>query len=197
MVSVLVSARDILGGRERAGAISVQGQILDEGTGQRIKSGSVSRSTIVLASSRGILLAFGVVSNYLAARILGPAGRGELAAVLQAGYLVGFFVLFGLDRALAVVAPGAASEVTLSTGRFLMRKRSMTVLAIGVVGTGAAIFGLLPDFFVHSFSVAMIAVFNSGIRLFEASVINDDRPQRMGMMQAWSGSSTRRWRWTT
>lgn len=150
----------------------------------------VARSAGLLAFSRGILLAFGVVSNYLAARVLGPEGRGELAAALQLGYLLGFFVALGLDRGLPVVAAGVPMDRALQTAQTLVRRRSGTVLALGIGVSLLSFLENIPEYFLFAGLVGLVAVSNSQIKIFEAAAINEDRPNLMTLLQAWSGAST-------
>ena len=53
-------------------------------------------ATISAASALAAVVAF--VVSILSARVLGPAGRGEVATVLQFAYSVAPFVGFGADR---------------------------------------------------------------------------------------------------
>ncbi|EPD48527.1 MULTISPECIES: lipopolysaccharide biosynthesis protein [unclassified Corynebacterium] len=55
-------------------------------------------ATISAASALAAVVAF--VVSILSARVLGPAGRGEVATVLQFAYIVAPFVGFGADRLL-------------------------------------------------------------------------------------------------
>ena len=48
-----------------------------------------------------------LVVNVLAARALAPAGRGELALLLQVAYLGSLVLLLGIDRSLVAVFAGS------------------------------------------------------------------------------------------
>src|SRR3954468_24584816 len=58
-----------------------------------------------------------LVVNVLAARALAPAGRGELALLLQVAYLGSLLLLLGIDRSVVAVfagtAPGTATRALL------------------------------------------------------------------------------------
>ena len=59
--------------------------------------------------------------NIIASRALAPSGRGELALLLQIAYLSSLVMMFGTDRSLLAVYPGAAvRDVTRAIVRLLL-----------------------------------------------------------------------------
>src|SRR5664280_1280855 len=61
------------------------------------------------------------VANLLAARALGPAGRGSLALVLQLTYLGGQILLLGSERSFVAIYFGSSPPVaTRAYGRLLL-----------------------------------------------------------------------------
>jgi O-antigen/teichoic acid export membrane protein/O-antigen ligase len=71
-----------------------------------------------------------LVVNVLAARALAPAGRGELALLLQVAYLGSLLLLLGIDRSLVAVFAGAApSTATRALLDLLLRPAGLGLVA--------------------------------------------------------------------
>jgi O-antigen/teichoic acid export membrane protein len=80
------------------------------------KSTSPSGSSVILTVGANYLLAgFGLVSGTLAARLLGPSGRGELAAMQNLFWLGGVLVMLGLEESALYFAAREPSKA----GRYL------------------------------------------------------------------------------
>jgi O-antigen/teichoic acid export membrane protein len=73
-------------------------------------------------------------ANILAARAMGPSGRGELALLLQMAYFGSLAVLLGCDRSVVAVYTGQpAGTVTRAFLRLLLRPSAVTVLVLAAV----------------------------------------------------------------
>jgi len=88
-------------------------------------------------SANGLLLVFGLVTSTLAARLLGPQGRGELAAVQNLVGLVSVLALIGLPDA-----------VTYMTSKEQNASGELLVTAVLISGAVAVALVLLAIFFI-------------------------------------------------
>jgi len=71
-----------------------------------------------------------LVVNVLAARALAPAGRGELALLLQIAYLGSLVLLLGIDRSVVAVFPGTPPATTArALLRLLLRPAGLGLVA--------------------------------------------------------------------
>lgn len=148
------------------------------------------QAALAIVASRAILMGFGVATNLIAARMLEPAGRGQLAAGLQVGYLLAIGVLLGLDKALAVAAPGEPAARAFQVGRLLMHRRALLLVTFGTTATLAGMFFEQVALASFGLFVSVIAVFNAQFRLIEAAVVNFDRAEWMSRFQFVSGAVT-------
>ncbi len=87
--------------------------------------------------------------NIIASRALAPSGRGELALLLQIAYLSSLVMMFGTDRSLLAVYPGAAVRDvarTLSVSRNTVLTAYEEVVSRGLVRSrrGAGMYVLAP-----------------------------------------------------
>jgi O-antigen/teichoic acid export membrane protein len=80
------------------------------------------------------------VANIVAARALAPSGRGELALLLQVGYLCSLGLLLGTDRSVVAVYTGA--PVTVVTRAFLRLLALPTLAGLVIVAAVVALPGL-------------------------------------------------------
>jgi O-antigen/teichoic acid export membrane protein len=101
---------------------SADAEVTGETTGTMPKHRSFSRSIGLTLAGNGAISAIGLVSGTLAARLLGPTGRGELAAIQMWGLFLTSFALLGMPDALVYFAARdparsasySASAVTLA-----------------------------------------------------------------------------------
>ncbi len=135
-------------------------------------------------------MGFSLVANLIAARALGPAGRGSLAAALQVSYLLAFFVLLGLDRATAVVAPGRVANEMLSIGTRLMRRPALALVALAAVVTAAGALAESTEFTRYAPLIAAMAITAACTRLIESVFINADRARWMLGFNFATGATT-------
>ena len=151
--------------------------------------GAVS-SSVALLASRAALMGFSVLANLLAARVLGPGGRGQVAAALQVSYLFSFLVVMGLDRSLAMVAPAAAVGDSWSVAKAAMKRRSTVMAFLGVIVSAVGFAIDEPRIWTFAFAVGLMAVFNGHFRVIESALINADRAKVMVPIQVLSGATT-------
>ena len=109
----------------------------------------VGDSASVLLTCQLIVASVAFVANILAARTLEPAGRGELALLLQIAYMSSLGLLLGTDRSVVVVyASAPVRTVTRSFLRLLVTPSAIclavvaAVLIVGVPGIGSWRIGL-------------------------------------------------------
>lgn len=67
---------------------------------QRVSGGGFAADTAVTAASNIVLAALGMVSGILAARLLGPHGRGELAAIQTWPSFIATLAMLGMPEAI-------------------------------------------------------------------------------------------------
>jgi O-antigen/teichoic acid export membrane protein len=144
---------------------------------ERLRRGMSSRAAHGLRDASSALLVAQLavagaafVANILAARALQPSGRGELALLLQIGYLCSLGLLLGADR--SVVAVYSGSPVTVVTKAFL-RLLALPSLA-GLLIVGAVM--MLPGLTLGSTRVRLalavaFAIANTFIRAARAIAI--------------------------
>ncbi len=142
-------------------------------TGKRLRarwSGPVQLVRRMVGDAAALLLAAQLVAagvafvvNILAARVLEPAGRGELALLLQIAYVGSLGLLLGVNRSVIPVYAGEpARTVTRAFARLLV--------APSAVGLAVA-FGLLALPAVGSWRVALaVAVLFAVVNAFARSV---------------------------
>ncbi len=130
----------------------------------------------VLLTCQLIAAAVAFVVNILAARTLEPAGRGELALLLQIAYMSSLGLLLGTDRSVVVVyASTPVRTVTRSFVRLLVTPSAIclavvvAVVAIPVPGIGSWRIGLAL--------ALLFAVTNAFVRAVRSIAIAADRQQ--------------------
>lgn len=130
----------------------------------------------VLLTCQLIVAAVAFVINILAARTLEPAGRGELALLLQIAYMSSLGLLLGTDRSVVVVYAGTPVRiVTRSFLRLLVTPSAIclvvvvAVAAVPVPGIGSWRSGLAL--------ALLFAVTNAFVRAVRAIAIAAGRQQ--------------------
>lgn len=103
----------------------------------RSRSGAVAGRVIRDASSLLLLTqivyaAAAFVANILAARTMGPSGRGELALLLQLAYFGSLAVLLGCDRSIVAVYQGQPAHVVVRVFLRLLARPSAIALAVAL-----------------------------------------------------------------
>ncbi|HWG98676.1 MAG TPA: polysaccharide biosynthesis C-terminal domain-containing protein [Pilimelia sp.] len=99
-----------------------------------------------LLTGHVVVLAASLVVNVVSARVLGPAGRGELALLLQLGYVLQIFGVAGSDRAYPALAhptpglPAAARDL----GRLVAPSLLALVGACLLAGAALSVGGPVP-----------------------------------------------------
>ena len=142
-------------------------------TGTRLRarwSGSVQSVRRIVGDAAAMLLAAQLVAasvafvvNVLAARVLEPAGRGELALLLQIAYVGSLGLLLGVNRS---VIPVYAGEPVRAVTRAFLR----LLVAPSAVGLAVA-FGLLALPAAGSWRMALaVAVLFAVVNAFARSV---------------------------
>src|SRR5690242_13795002 len=115
-----------------------------------------------------------LVVNVLAARALAPAGRGELALLLQIAYLGSLVLLLGIDRSVVAVFPGTPPATTArALLRLLLRPAGLGLVA-------SLLLLVVPSPWPSSWSrwlavAALFAVANGFVRGGRAVAIAADR----------------------
>ena len=114
-----------------------------EGSGvpqvMRAFGGSTARQAFedvssVLLLSQIVTATAAFVANILAARALGPSGRGDLALLLQIGYFGSLAVLLGCDRSVVAIYTGRPiGGIARAFLRLLVRPSAVTLLVAGIV----------------------------------------------------------------
>ncbi|MCO7193202.1 lipopolysaccharide biosynthesis protein [Pseudonocardia sp. McavD-2-B] len=114
------------------------------------------------------------VLNIASSRMLAPAGRGELALLLQIGYLASLGLLLGTDRSVVAAFSGApAPAVARAFGRLLRAPSGVCVLV--AVGAFAAPLAGLPTWGAGLGIALLFAVVNAFVRAVRSVAIAADR----------------------
>jgi O-antigen/teichoic acid export membrane protein len=118
-----------------------------------------------------------LLANILAARVLGPAGRGELALLLQIGYFGSLGVVLGCDRSVVAVYSGRSLGSTVRVALSLLARPSLAALL------GAGIILALPVEIIESWRVrlalaALFVITNSLARMVRAIAITTARTRQ-------------------
>ncbi|MEU2616272.1 hypothetical protein ABZ570_32625 [Micromonospora sp. NPDC007271] len=91
------------------------------------------RTTALLMAPQMATAAASLLINVLAARTLGPAGRGQIALLLQVGYLTNLCAQAGTDRAYPVlIPPGRTPLAALADTLRLVTPTGLLVVAAAV-----------------------------------------------------------------
>ncbi|MGH3998496.1 MAG: lipopolysaccharide biosynthesis protein, partial [Pseudonocardiaceae bacterium] len=130
----------------------------------------------VLLTCQLIVAAVAFVANILAARMLEPSGRGELALLLQIAYMSSLGLVLGTDRSVVVVYAGTPVRiVTRSFVRLLVTPSAIclavvvAVVAVPIPGIGSWRIGLAL--------ALLFAVTNAFVRAVRAIAIAGGRQQ--------------------
>lgn len=112
------------------------------------------------------LVAGGVafVVNIFAARALAPAGRGELALLLQIAYLSSLGLLLGCDRSLVAVYAGNSVRAVARACIRLLRLPSLLGLTVAIVLLTVPAFGDWRTSLAFAVLFAVVNAFVRGIR---------------------------------
>jgi O-antigen/teichoic acid export membrane protein len=109
-------------------------------TEQVARSGTYVAARRVLRDTSSLLLLTQIVfagaafvANILAARTMGPSGRGELALLLQLAYFGSLGVLLGTDRSVVAVYTGRPAAVVVRAFLRLLARPSAVALAVSAV----------------------------------------------------------------
>ncbi|HEX5740905.1 MAG TPA: hypothetical protein VFY17_05045, partial [Pilimelia sp.] len=85
---------------------------------RRMRS-AAGRTAAYLFAGHAVVVVASLVLNVLSAHALGPAGRGELALLLQVAYLLGVCAVAGVDRAYPAATPAAGRAAEREVRRLL------------------------------------------------------------------------------
>ncbi|MGH3778294.1 MAG: lipopolysaccharide biosynthesis protein [Pseudonocardiaceae bacterium] len=130
----------------------------------------------VLLTCQLIVAAVAFVANILAARTLEPAGRGELALLLQIAYMSSLGLLLGTDRSVVVVYAG--TPVATVTRSFVRLLRTPSAICLAVVV--AVVIVRIPGIGSWRIGLALallFAVTNAFVRAVRAIAIAAGRQQ--------------------
>ena len=124
---------------------------------------SLRDPTSPLMISQFLTAGVAFVANIMASRALAPSGRGELALLLQIGYLSSLVMMLGTDRSVLAVYPGAPPRTV--TRAFLRLLLWPTVIGL-LVAVALAVLPLpgLGSWQLRLSTAAVFAVVNSLIR---------------------------------
>lgn len=138
----------------------------------------VGDTSSILLIAQLVTAASAFVANILSARALAPAGRGELALLLQLAYFGSIGVLLGTDRSLITVYTGAPIRaVTRAANRLLVRPS-----AWGLAGAAAFLFLPVPglgSWRVRGLLAALFMVVTAYSRLIRSIAIVNDRRREL------------------
>lgn len=125
------------------------------------------------------LLAIGIVTGVVAARALGPDGRGEFAAILFWGNFVAQLGALGLPSAVTVeAARHGAHQRLLAT--ILLLSALYSLLAVSLFGIAVAVGATAPSPVLVAFIAAYVPVNILGLSLLSV----DAGTQRFGLLNA-------------
>ncbi|MGH3479781.1 MAG: hypothetical protein ACRDQD_23450, partial [Nocardioidaceae bacterium] len=96
----------------------------------------------VLLTCQLIVAAVAFVANILAARTLDPAGRGELALLLQIAYMSSLGLVLGTDRSVVVVYAGTPVRIVTRSFVRLLLTPSTICLALVVAALAVPVPGI-------------------------------------------------------
>ncbi len=96
----------------------------------------------VLLTCQLIVAAVAFVANILAARTLDPAGRGELALLLQIAYMSSLGLVLGTDRSVVVVYAGTPVRIVTRSFVRLLLTPSAICLALVVAALAVPVPGI-------------------------------------------------------
>ena len=103
------------------------------GYGKGISRQKFWRDVILTIGNDSILTLFGIIGGILAARLLGPAGRGEMAAATVWAAVLGIVASLGLTHALTFFAARAPEEIghIFVTTLIIWIVQSVVILILG------------------------------------------------------------------
>ncbi|MEU7170226.1 polysaccharide biosynthesis C-terminal domain-containing protein [Micromonospora tulbaghiae] len=138
------------------------------------------RATALLLAPQMAAACASLAVNVLAARTLGPSGRGHVALLLQVGYLTNMLAQAGTDRAYPVHAPpGRPPRAALADTARLVAPTGVLVVAAAVPVVAAAGGGSTPVSVV-AFLVAAAAMIAGGAARTAAAATGTVRPYMLG-----------------
>jgi O-antigen/teichoic acid export membrane protein len=123
------------------------------------------RTTGHLLTTQLVAAAASLLINVLAARTLGPAGRGHIALLLQVAYLTNMLALAGTDRAYPVLIPAGRSALAATGDAIRLVTPSGLLLLTAAVPVVAVVGAGTPDdtgLTVTAFVVAAVALIAGG-----------------------------------
>jgi O-antigen/teichoic acid export membrane protein len=131
-----------------------------------------------LLAAQLVVAGVAFLANVLAARALAPSGRGELALLLQIGYLASLGLLLGTDRSVVAVFTGSSAGVTARAFARLLAWPTVAALAgllVAAAITGTAASGVLGDWWVVGGLCTAFAVTNAFVRATRSIAISAHR----------------------
>ena len=132
--------------------------------------GALTDTTTALLGFQALTAVTAFVANIAAARTLEPAGRGELALLLQIAYLATLGVLLGTDRSVVATCSGCSPRTVARVAVRLLRTPAALVLPITVVVLALPVPGL-ADWRVGLALAALFTVVNAFTRAVRAVAI--------------------------
>ncbi|MET8908562.1 hypothetical protein [Micromonospora sp. NPDC004551] len=126
---------------------------------------SALRTTGLLLAPQLAAAIASVIINVLAARTLGPAGRGHIALLLQLGYLANMLSIAGIDRAYPVlIPPGRGPYLAVRDTTRLVAPIGAIILAVSVpvVAVIGADTASGPWLTAAAFVIAAVALMSGG-----------------------------------
>lgn len=130
-----------------------------------------SRPATELLTAQLVVATVAALLNVLAARALGPAGRGELALVVLFSYLIAPVILLGVDKAYPAAIPrqSLASACRQLTG--LVWRPAL--VAVGVILlVGLAVGSRRPEIVGYAASVAALSTANTGVIVLRTAAVS-------------------------
>jgi len=103
-----------------------------------------------------------LVINVLAARVLEPEGRGELAFAIQLSYVLSVFVLLGADKAYPIVSGPVSLRAALVDFGQILRLPACVVL-LACVAAGIVMSTHFPGALQYSAGIVLLALASSSV----------------------------------
>lgn len=132
--------------------------------------GALTDTTTTLLAFQALTAGTAFVANIAAARTLEPAGRGELALLLQIAYLATLGVLLGTDRSVVTTCSGCSPRTVARVAARLLWTPGALVLPVTVVVLVLPVPGL-ADWRVGLAFAALFTVVNAFTRAVRAVAI--------------------------
>jgi len=149
---------------------------LDEAPEAAPRGGSLDRllrTTATGSAVNAVVLAVNVVTGILSARLLGPSGRGELAAVLTIGVVAGSVLALSAQQTLAHQVAGRPRDVGALAGAWAVTLGAIYLVAAPLLWFAVPVlFAELPErtvafgrFFVLMIVLAFLTEMQNGVLL--------------------------------